>query len=249
MEQEERQTVEVFAKEFNELLKTAKLTQREFAQKIGVSFNTVNGWATGKVQPKLFQLKKIIEYFMCNPNIQHFNPLQLFIPKHLLNNQDCSVLEKTIDSLKVDCNSLKQANEEIELLKKENTKFKKENERLKETNEKHSKQLWQYKDKLESREYYNEERHKLVKREREYLKKGLKQNCKIKYWYPQSIANEILKDPRISKVVDKLCNLTDKQENEKLSVIYHKIAKIVRDTIEEKVFQYIDKAIDELIKV
>lgn len=39
----------------------AKLSQRNFADKIGVSLATVNNWEAGKTEPDLSQLRKISE--------------------------------------------------------------------------------------------------------------------------------------------------------------------------------------------
>ena len=52
----------VFAKKIKEIRLNSFLNQEEFANKLGVSFATVNRWETGKTLPNIKAMKKIDEY-------------------------------------------------------------------------------------------------------------------------------------------------------------------------------------------
>lgn len=49
----------VLAKKIKNIRLSLRLTQEQFAQKIGVSFSTVNGWERGKRKPSPLALKQI----------------------------------------------------------------------------------------------------------------------------------------------------------------------------------------------
>jgi len=51
-----------FAKKIKEIRLNKFLNQEEFANKLGVSFATVNRWETGKTIPNIKAMKKIDEY-------------------------------------------------------------------------------------------------------------------------------------------------------------------------------------------
>ncbi len=51
-----------FSDHIKSLRKKTLLTQTEFAQKLGVSFTTVNRWENGKAFPNLSTMKKIKDF-------------------------------------------------------------------------------------------------------------------------------------------------------------------------------------------
>jgi len=50
------------AKKIKEIRMYNFLSQKEFAQKLGVSYATVNRWETGRTKPNIKALKKIDDY-------------------------------------------------------------------------------------------------------------------------------------------------------------------------------------------
>jgi len=49
------------AKLVKELRERMKLTQEQFAQKVGVTYSTVNHWENGKRMPQPFLVKRLLE--------------------------------------------------------------------------------------------------------------------------------------------------------------------------------------------
>lgn len=51
-----------FAEDIKKIRIKAFLTQEEFAEELGVSFNTINRWENGKQRPSLKVMKAIDDY-------------------------------------------------------------------------------------------------------------------------------------------------------------------------------------------
>lgn len=56
----------IFAEEIKKIRLKKFLTQKDFAKELGVSFNTVNRWETGKAKPSIKGMKQIDEF--CKKN-------------------------------------------------------------------------------------------------------------------------------------------------------------------------------------
>ena len=65
-----------FADEIKKLRQKQLMSQNDFAQKIGVSFTTVNRWETGKSRPS-YKAMKMIDCF-CKENGVDFDVSQEF---------------------------------------------------------------------------------------------------------------------------------------------------------------------------
>lgn len=59
---------EIFRKNFIELLRITKVRQRDLSKQIGVSFQTVSAWATGRGYPRPEAMEKICQYFGIKPS-------------------------------------------------------------------------------------------------------------------------------------------------------------------------------------
>lgn len=206
---QEQECVSTFSLELKKLLEQADLTQLEFAHKIGVDKNSVNNWVKGRVQPKLYQLKLIIDFFLSNDKTRDFKPLQLFISGSVLNNPSSLEYEKAIRhiqevyDLQLEEEKLKLENEYEEKLKKLQSGY----DSILMTNSELSKRNYYLESTLESKQFYKRKLKELNEREKTYkreVREELVKRIVVRNVYPESTARDILRDKDIKGLIEKM---------------------------------------------
>ena len=205
----EKESKKIFARELGKLIAQAGLKHVEFAREIGVDENSVYMWTKGKTQPKLYQLKLIIEYFTSCNKTRNFNPLQLFVPESVLNKTKSTAYQKAIHQIQeaYDLQLRQQVKEStINLQNELDSLQEKYDERL-EKNYELSHNNSYYKLTLEDRDYYKAKLSEVNEKERTYkkeLRETLVKSVVLHNVYPESTAKKVLWNEDLRKIIEKM---------------------------------------------
>ncbi|MCI9561499.1 MAG: helix-turn-helix transcriptional regulator [Clostridia bacterium] len=240
----EKESIKIFSKELKKLLNQANLKQSEFAREISVDKNSVYMWVSGKTQPKLYQLKLIIEYFISCDKTKDFNPLQLFVPNAVLYNTKSTAYQKAIhriqemydSKLKQEVkNSTNAIKIELELLQD------RYEDRLDKNKELSSRNSY-LESVLKDKDYYKKKLSDLNKREKTYKKEVreiLVKNLVLKNIYPESTAKQVLRNSELQAFIKKMYKC--EKENG--------LTDSYREYYQELIEKIINTLEDELIRI
>lgn len=240
---QEQECVSTFSLELKKLLEQADLTQLEFAHKIGVDKNSVNNWVKGRVQPKLYQLKLIIDFFLSNDKTRDFNPLQLFISGSVPNNPNSFEYEKAIRhiqevyDLQLEEEKLKLENEYREKSGKLQSKY----DSILTTNRELSKKNYRLKSRQKDEQEFRRQRHELRLREKTLISRIVKERI-FHNIYPESTAKQVLRNPELQDIIKKMYRYEKEHGvTETYREYYNDLIDEIIDTMEEEMTSIIQK--------
>lgn len=211
-ETQEKDSLIIFSNELEKLLKQSNITQLDFAHKLGVSKNSVNKWIKGITQPKLHQLKLIIEFFISNDKTRDFNPLHLFFSNSFLNDVTSSEYKNAILRIQ-EKYDLKLSQQNDNLWKKIKELESKCADRSK-LGEEYSKRKSYLESLLLEKHDYKKELSKLKTKEKTLTKEIRNQLVrKVVYHniYPESTAKKVLQNEKIKGLVKRMYEIDNEE--------------------------------------